>query len=65
MVVLELVEYLKVPIVNDVLYGAKKVNDLDENTICLQSYDIEFKLFDKDYKFSIDEPDYFTLIMNM
>ena len=58
-------EYLKAPIVNDVLYGAKKVNDLDENTICLQSYDIEFKLFDKDYKFSIDEPDYFTLIMNM
>ena len=58
-------EYLKAPIVNDVLYGAKKVNDLDENTICLQSYDIEFKLFDKDYKFSIDEPDYFSLIMNM
>ena len=44
---------------------SKKVNDLDENTICLQSYGIEFKLFDKDYKFSIDEPDYFSLIMNM
>ena len=58
-------EYLKAPIVNDVLYGAKKVNYLDENTICLQSYDIEFTLFDKDYKFSIDEPDYFTSVMNM
>ena len=58
-------EYLKAPIVNDVLYGAKKVNDLDQNTICLQSYNIEFKLFDKDYNFSINEPEYFTSIMNM
>ena len=42
-------EYLKTPIVNDTLYGAKKVNELNQNTICLQSYNIEFKLFDKDY----------------
>ncbi len=58
-------EYLKTPILNDTLYGAKKVSELNQNTICLQSYNIEFKLFDKDYKFSIDEPDYFTSIMNM
>ena len=58
-------EYLKTPIVNDTLYGAKKVNELNQNTICLQSYNIEFKLFDKDYKFSINEPDYFTSIMSM
>ena len=58
-------EYLKTPIVNDTLYGAKKVSELNQNTICLQSYNIEFKLFDKDYKFSINEPDYFTSIMNM
>ena len=58
-------EYLKTPIVNDTLYGAKKVSELNQNTICLQSYNIEFKLFDKDYKFSISEPDYFTSIMNM
>ena len=58
-------EYLKTPIVNDILYGAKKVNELDQNTICLQSYNIEFKLFDKDYNFSINEPEYFTSIMNM
>ena len=58
-------EYLKTPIVNDILYGAKKVSELNQNTICLQSYNIEFKLFDKDYKFSINEPDYFTSIMNM
>ena len=58
-------EYLKTPIVNDTLYGAKKVSELNQNTICLQSYNIEFKLFEKDYKFSINEPDYFTSIMNM
>jgi len=58
-------EYLKAPIVNDTLYGAKKVSELNQNTICLQSYNIEFKLFDKDYKFSINEPDYFTSRMNM
>ena len=58
-------EYLKTPIVNDTLYGAKKVSELNQSTICLQSYNIEFKLFDKDYKFSINEPDYFTSIMNM
>ena len=58
-------EYLKTPIVNDTLYGAKKVSELNQNTICLQSYNIEFKLFDKDYKFKINEPDYFTSIMNM
>ena len=58
-------EYLNTPIVNDTLYGARKVDELNQNTICLQSYNIEFKLFDKDYKFSINEPDYFTSIMNM
>ena len=58
-------EYLKTPIVNDTLYGAKKVSELNQNTICLQSYNIEFKLFEIDYKFSINEPDYFTSIMNM
>ena len=58
-------EYLKTPIVNAPLYGAKKVSELNQNTICLQSYNIEFKLFDKDYKFSINEPDYFTSIMKM
>ena len=58
-------EYLKTPIVNDTLYGAKKVNELNQNTICLQSYNIEFKLFEKDYKFSINEPDYFTSLMSM
>ena len=58
-------EYLKTPIVNDTLYGAKKVSELNQNTICLQSYNIEFKLFDKEYKFSINEPAYFTSIMKM
>ena len=58
-------EYLKTPIVNDVLYGANKSPLLDKDTICLQSYELEFVLFEKDYKFSINEPDYFSSIMKM
>ena len=58
-------EYLKTPIVNDVLYGAKPSELLDGETICLQSYSLEFKLFNKDYKFSINEPEYFSSIMKM
>ena len=58
-------EYLKTPIVNDVLYGAKPLNHLDKDTICLQSYELEFGLFEKEYKFSINEPDYFSSIIKM
>ena len=58
-------EYLKTPIVNDTLYGAKQNPLLDKDTICLQSYELEFVLFEKDYKFSINEPDYFSSIMEM
>ena len=58
-------EYLKTPIVNDVLYGANKSPLLDKDTICLQSYELEFVLFEKEYKFSINEPDYFSSIMKM
>ena len=58
-------EYLKTPIVNDVLYGAKPVSHLDKDTICLQSYELEFDLFEKKYKFSINEPDYFSSIIEM
>jgi len=58
-------EYLKTPIVNDVLYSAKASPLLDKDTICLQSYELEFVLFEKEYKFSINEPDYFSSIMKM
>ena len=58
-------EYLNKPIVNDVLYGAKINPLLDMGTICLQSYKLEFELFKKEYKFSINEPDYFSSIMKM
>ena len=58
-------EYLKTPIVNDVLYGASRSHLLDRDTICLQSYELEFELFNKNYKFSINEPEYFSSIMKM
>ena len=31
-------EYLKTPIVNDILYGGKKINELNQNTICCLLY---------------------------
>jgi len=40
-------EYLGNPIVNDVLYGAKKVLELNENQICLHSKKIRFEIKDE------------------
>ena len=58
-------EYLKTPIVNDQLYGAKIHTNVPENAICLQSYYLSFTVNDKDYEFEIDMPEYFSSIMNM
>lgn len=58
-------EYLGNPVINDVLYGAKSNSLLDPDTICLQSYKLNFTYKDKNYDFHIDEPEYFTSIMNM
>ena len=58
-------EYLKTPIVNDKLYGAKRDKNVPENAICLQSYYLGFTVNNEDYEFEIDMPDYFSSIMNM
>lgn len=58
-------EYLKTPIVNDQLYGAKRDKNVPENAICLQSYYLGFTVNNEDYEFEIDMPDYFSSIMNM
>ena len=58
-------EFLGNPVVNDVLYGAKKNSILESSTICLQSYKLNFTFKDKNYDFNIEMPEYFTLIMNM
>lgn len=58
-------EFLGNPVVNDVLYGAKKNSILESNTICLQSYKLNFTFKDKNYDFNIEMPEYFTSIMNM
>ena len=58
-------EFLGNPVVNDVLYGAKKNSILESSTVCLQSYKLNFTFKDKNYDFNIEMPEYFTSIMNM
>ena len=58
-------EYIGNPIVNDVLYGAKKVPQLNENQICLHSKKIRFEIKNKNYKFEADEPSFFNDFLNV
>ncbi len=58
-------EYLGNPVMNDVLYGAKKNSTLESDVICLQSYRLKFSFKEKNYDFNIEEPEYFTSIINM
>ena len=58
-------EYIGNPIVNDVLYGAKKVPQLNENQICLHSKKIRFEIKNKNYKFEADVPSFFNYFLNV
>ena len=58
-------EYLGNPVMNDVLYGAKKNSYLESDVICLQSYRLNFSFKEKNYDFNIEEPEYFTSVINM
>ena len=58
-------EFLGNPIVNDVLYGAKKVLELNENQICLHSKKIRFQIKDENYEFEVNEPSFFNAILNV
>ena len=58
-------EYLGNPVMNDILYGAKKNSSLESDVICLQSYRLNFSFKEKNYDFNIEEPEYFTSVINM
>ena len=58
-------EFLGNPIVNDVLYGAKKVSELNENQICLHSKKIRFEIKDENFEFEVDEPKFFNTFLNV
>ena len=58
-------EFIGNPILNDVLYGAKKVAELNENQICLHSKKIRFEIKNKNYKFEADEPSFFNDFLNV
>ena len=56
-------EYLKTPIVNDILYGANHHENLEKNIICLQPFKLKFLLSNEYFEFTIDQPDYFSSIL--
>jgi 23S rRNA-/tRNA-specific pseudouridylate synthase len=56
-------EYLKTPIVNDILYGANHHENLEKNMICLQAFKLKFLLSNENFEFTIDQPDYFSSIL--
>ena len=58
-------EFLGNPIVNDVLYGAKKISDLNKNQICLHSKKIRFEIKDENFEFEVDEPKFFNTFLNV
>ena len=58
-------EFIGNPILNDVLYGAKKVAELDENQICLHSKKIRLEIRNKNYEFEVDEPSFFNDFLNV
>ena len=58
-------EFIGNPILNDVLYGAKKVAELNENQICLHSKKIRFEVRNQNYEFEVDEPSFFNDFLNV
>ena len=58
-------EYLKTPVVNDTLYGAKLNNLISSSEICLHSHQLSFNLFDKEFSFKSSPPDFFNKILEM
>ena len=58
-------EYLGNPIINDVLYSAKKVESLNKNQICLMSKKLKFNHKNNNYEFEATEPDFFNAVINV
>ena len=58
-------EYLGNPILNDVLYSAKKVESLNKNQICLMSKKLKFNHKNNNYEFEVSEPDFFNAVINV
>ena len=58
-------EYLNTPVVNDTLYGAKTNKLLTSSQICLHSYKLNFKLFDKNYNFESSPPEFFNKVLEV
>ena len=58
-------EYLGNPILNDVLYSAKKIESLSKDQICLMSKKLKFNHKSNNYEFEATEPDFFNGLINV
>ena len=58
-------EYLGNPILNDVLYSAKKIESLNKDHICLMSKKLQFNHKSNNYEFEASEPDFFNALINV
>jgi len=58
-------EYLKTPVVNDTLYGAKPNRLITSAEICLHSHILNFNLFDEEFTFESSPPDFFNKVLEV
>ena len=58
-------EYIGNPILNDVLYSAKKIESLSKDQICLMSKKLKFNHKSNNYEFEATEPDFFNALINV
>ena len=58
-------EYLKTPVVNDTLYGAKLNKLIPPNAICLHSNNLNFKLFNEEFTFESPPPEFFNKVLEV
>ena len=58
-------EYLKTPVVNDTLYGAKPNMLITSSEICLHSHILNFNLFNEEFTFESPPPDFFNKVLEV
>ncbi len=58
-------EYLNSPIVNDTLYGAKRINLINSYEICLHSHMLNFTLYEKNFSFKSSPPEFFNKVLEV
>ena len=58
-------EYLNTPVVNDTLYGAELNKHIPPNAICLHSNNLNFNLFNEEFSFESQPPEFFNKVLEV